>query len=362
MNQAATAMGSDGASAAQQARLAAQQAQQALAGASDELARERAQQIQRQVARLADRAGELYEQQAAAERQLQQGVKSGTLGEGPRFSLPLGDDSSYGATPQARLTEQKRELSDGVQRLGDQIASAAQQYHAEAPQTSQALNDAARGLADSGTVSRLEIEVQSINEGGASRVVAGDAAVTQALGELRQRLQLAAGEATRAAEAASARPDPVADELARLRALRGRLQQLADAAQLQASGPRGTSGRGGAGAAGVMGATDVASAGRAVAAGAAGVVPLLRAQGADAQQLAQIQRLSRQLGEAAIVTGRAQRLAEQLRGEIDVLDALEAQLIGRGQPQEAIRAAAQDRGAEQYREAVAEYYRQLSRQ
>jgi hypothetical protein len=416
MNQAAGAMHSDTADTAAQARLAAQQAQlaqQALAGASTELARQRAQQIEQQVAQMAERAGQLYTQQAAAQRQLQAiakadaspripgfaGVPSGQPQPGRPDSQPGQSGQSSGPSEQEQLTEQKRELSAGVLRLSDRIASAAQQFHGEAPEVARSLGDASRALSDSGVISRLDIETQYINEGGAAYVAGSDAAVTAALRDLHQRLQLAAGVASHGTAGASPQRDPLTDELARLRTLRSQLQQLADAAQSSTPGARaaatgtargtapGTASGGAIGSAGAGAGTgtgtgaagggtggfngallgggglgELASGQRAVAAGAAGLVPLLRAQGADERQLAQIDRLARQLGEANIVTGRALALAQQLRGQINVLDELELQLAQRGQSQQAIRAAVDNRGAEQYQQAVAEYYRQLSRQ
>src|SRR6185437_3540592 len=99
-----------------------------------------------------------------------------------------------------------------------------------------------------------------------------------------------------------------------------------------------------------------------VAAGAARLLPLLRAQGANAQELASVQRLARTLGDSPpLPAGRAPDV-QRLRSEVDLLDALELQLEGRAAAGQPTRTAVAGRGAEQYQGAVAEYYRQLSRQ
>jgi len=99
-----------------------------------------------------------------------------------------------------------------------------------------------------------------------------------------------------------------------------------------------------------------------VAAGVARLEPVLRAQGANARELATVERLARALGESPLRSGGRAPDVQQLRGEVDLLDALELQLERRADEGEAIRTAVSGRGAEQYQSAVAEYYRQLSRQ
>jgi hypothetical protein len=446
MQRATQAMGGDSAAAAEQARRAAQQAQQALSGAGTELARERAQVMQQQVAELAARAEQLYHQQADTQQRLlaalrsqadagaqgargkaasegagasnrADGGRSGPFGPfgpfGPRNRL--GPSSPWGGprpdelseAQRAQLTDQTRQLSAGVQRLGDEAAASAEQYRRDAPATAAALNSAANAVNEprpcltprfsaSGCslVDQLDAAAQYINEGAARDIAPGEGALTDALRELRDRLQAAQAAAGQAALAANAPADPVTDELARLRALRSQLQQNANAAQLArngaapaqaAGGGRSSQGvaRGAAGAANGAGAGGLSGGGlggllaggvgglgglgalddgrRTVATGAAALVPLLRAQGVDAASLDRIARLSRQLQEG-LGTGREGPLAEQLRGEITLLDQLELQLTRRGQSEQAIRAAVANRGAERYQEAVAEYYRQLSRQ
>jgi hypothetical protein len=298
MGQAQAAMNSGGADAAARARDAAQQAQRSLTGAGTQLARERAQAMQQAVGALADQADRLYTQQAAAQAALQAVAAARTARAGtapPRPGQAAG--GVPGGTQQAQLAQQKRELSDGVQRLGDQIAAAASRYHGDSPSTAAALDDAGQVLADSGLADRLGIAAQYIDQGQAAYLAPGEGAVTQGLRELHQRLQAAARTAGGAIAAAQAVPDALAAQLADVRTRRMQLQRQADAAQ-------------------------AASGGR----------------------------------------GRDAAVTAQLRGQITQLEQRELELERREQPGQAIRAAVSDAGAEQYQDAVAEYYRQLNRQ
>ncbi|MGH8205691.1 MAG: hypothetical protein ACRETK_02835, partial [Steroidobacteraceae bacterium] len=76
----------------------------------------------------------------------------------------------------------------------------------------------------------------------------------------------------------------------------------------------------------------------------------------------QLQRLAdaKQAGSGG--AGRDAAVTAQLRMQIAQLEQLELQLERREQPEPAVRAAVASPGAEQYRDAVAEYYRQLGRQ
>ncbi|MGH8141170.1 MAG: hypothetical protein ACREU2_01420, partial [Steroidobacteraceae bacterium] len=290
MGQAEAAMRAGGSDGAARARSAAQQAGNALSGAGTQLARERAQAMQQSIGALAGRAGQLYSQQAAAQADLQSAAaaaaRRGTHGNGV-----------LDRAQQAQLTQQKQQLSAGVERLGDQIAAAATRYRRDSPQTSAALTGAGRVVADNGLVDRLGNAALAIGQGQSGYVLPGEAGVTQAMRELRDRLQSAARTAGGAVAGARALPDALATQLSQVRARRIQLQRLADAKQ----------------------------------AGSAGA-------------------------------GRDAPVSAQLRMQISQLEQRELQLERREQPEPAVRAAVTNPGADQYREAVAEYYRRLGRQ
>ncbi len=298
MGQAEAAMRADDADAGARARGAAQQAQGALAAAGTQLARARAQAMQQNIDALADQAGRLYSQQAAIQAELQAAAAGATRAgtRAPAGGVPepggLLDDAQ-----QARLVQQKQDLSAGVERLGDQIDAAAERYHRDSPQTAQALTDARRVVADNDLTDRLGDAALAIDQGQGSSELQGEGVVTQGLRELRDRLQRAARTADGALATAQEPPDALAAQLAQVRTRRIQLQRLADAQQ---------AGGGGAG-------RDVA-------------------------------------------------VTAQLRAQITQLERLELQLERREQPGQAVRAAVANPGAEQYRDAVADYFRQLGRQ
>ncbi|HEX4051812.1 MAG TPA: hypothetical protein VHY19_13130 [Steroidobacteraceae bacterium] len=356
MGDASQASGAGGAAGAMHtdAPAAARRAQQALSEAASELARERAQQLQQSVSQLAERAAQLQGQQAASAQALQKVEGADGLG-------------------QRALADQKRSLSAAVRQLDDAIAAEARAHREDAPATAAALGSAQATSRQADLANRLDIAAQALDLGAARAVLPREAQITQGLAEVQRQLQAAARIAGQGSLTAGARADPLADELARLRTLRSQLQQQANAAQSEAtSAAAGTANPltahpKHARATGPTNPTlaDATLAGptsAGVAAGAARLLPLLRAQGANAHELATVQRIARTLGDSPpLPAGRAPDV-QRLRGEVDLLDALELQLERRAAAGQPTRTAVAGRGAEQYQRAVAEYYRQLSRQ
>ena len=109
-----------------------------------------------------------------------------------------------------------------------------------------------------------------------------------------------------------------------------------------------------------------ASDSRQVAASATSLLPLLRARGASAQDLQRISELSRQLGTIGTLGAgeRGEAMAARLQEQVALLEQLELQSRAQRRPggEQAIRAAVNDPVSDAYKAAVAEYYRQLSRE
>ena len=391
MDQAGTAMRGDSSDAGARARAATAAAQHALAGVGTELARERSQAMRAAIGDMAANADQLYAHQAAVERELQSAYAGGTRG------------ASTGLTPsqQDRLAQQKQELSAGVQQLQQRIGDAARQYRPDSPEAAQALQQASHGIDESELRDRLDLAGQFIAQGRAAYVAPSESASTEALRALREQLaqaQAAAGASTPVSA------DALADELGRVRALREQLQRLADASRALANGGAGqaasTSGgggndlgggaspggqgsrrdlaqpRAGYGAGGGLLADNTppspeahalgpASDSRQVAASATSLLPLLRARGASAQDLQSIDELSRQLGAIGTLGAgeRGEAMAAQLQEQVALLEQLELRLArSAAGGEQAIRAAVNDPVSDAYKAAVAEYYRQLSRE
>src|SRR6185437_6405792 len=290
MGEASQAAGTGGAAGTMHgdAPAAAQRAQQALSDAASELSRERAQQLQQSLAQLAARAAQLQGQQAASAQALQS-VEGNGLG-------------------QRALADQKRALSSGVRQLDDAIAAAARAHREDAPGTAAALAHAQAAIRQGNLADRLDIAAQALDAGSVRAALPGERQLTQGLAEVQRQLQQAARIAGQGTAPAGAGANQLADELARLRALRSQLQQQANAAQSAGTGAAASS-------------APASSAG--VAAGATRLLPLLRAQGANTQELATVQRLARTLGDSPpLPAGRAPDV-QRLRSEVDLLDALE---------------------------------------
>ena len=330
------------------AQAAARRAQQALSEASSELARERAQQLQQSVAQLAQRAAQLEQQQAASAQALQSVEGADGLG-------------------QRALADQKRALSADVRQLDDAIAAQARAHREDAPATAAALAGAQAAIRGANLAGRLDIAAQALDVGAARSVLPGEKQVTRGLAEVQRQLQAAARIAGQGATPPGASADPLAAELARLRTLRSQLQQQANAAQGVGTSPTESATKPSTAHAkpaspspanaNLAGTTNAG-----VAAGATRLLPLLRAQGANAHELATVQRIARTLGESPPLAAGRTPDVQRLRSEVDLLDALELQLEQRAAAGQPTRTAIEGRGAEQYQGAVAEYYRQLSRQ
>lgn len=369
MDQAGAAMRQSDQGAAERAARAAQQAQQALSDAGTAVTQQRLAAMQRAVGGLAARANELLAQQSSSAAALQGALRSGSARQG-----------NLDPALQDRLADIKRNLSTGVQQLSQQIDDTARDYRDADGATAQALQEANRALAQSDVRNQLDTAAQFLAQRRGAYVAPSEDSVTQSLRELHEQLQRAASAAV-VARATPSATDPVASQLARIRALRAQAEQRADQQARASGGQSGGSSAAAAGSAngsgsppggggvvsggllgGAPGTGDVAGTPGAVASDVGGLLPLLRARGASTQDLDAISRLTRQLG--ALGNGRSATMAAQLRDEESLLEQLELRLEHAASPgsESAARAAVTDPASDRYREAVAEYYRQLSRQ
>jgi hypothetical protein len=358
MDQARTAMdGSGGEAAAERARRAEADAQRQLAGANSELARAREQAIQASIAEMAARAGRMYDRQAATDTQVQNALRAAANRKSD--SAAAGLDIAQ----QARLADDKRDLGMQLQRLQGDIATAARRYRNDAPEAAHALEQAGRDLQESDLQGRLTIAAQFIEQGRAAYVAASESAVTDGMRGLRDQLQHAAS----LAGARTAAPaDPIANALARVQNLREEVQGLANA-NLQRAPGAAQSGRGPQGAGGGP-LTDAAlpRAGldgdlRDVARGVESIRGFLRERGMSARDVQAMSNLAQQLSLVG-VSGRGEELARELSDGAELLEQLEVQLARADRPgsTSSVRAAVSEPVTEEYKEAVAEYYRQLS--
>ena len=369
---------------ANRAARAAKDASEQLANARGQLNEQQQANEQRSLQNLAERAAGIYNSQAASDTQLQQALRS--LGG----SQPGSDPSSGGLSfsQQRQLAADKRALALRYLQLQSDLANQTQRLKTSAPTTAATLEQAQQELRDAQVDTRIALAAQYIERGRAAYIAPSESMVTDELRNLRDTLQrvAATGPATGVTEQQDAR---FAQTLAEVQRLRQELQQQVANAQraaaagasaqggaAQAGGARpatvsgaptggATSPRGGGVSEGLENAPSVApaalagelrNAGRAASA----VGPLLAGQGASQQEVEQLRSLAQQL-QGARLGERGDALEQELRRNLGLLEQLELRMR-RTAAKQPLRAGVTEPGARDDEDAVAEYYRQLSRQ
>ena len=346
---------------------AADEAHRQLTGARAQVAEESRREMQQSFGEMTEQASTLYEQQADIDAELQEAVRRALEArrEGRR-------GFGSGLTPEQReeMSQTKRDMREDLQGLERDMQAAAQQYRDHAADAARELAEAASELRESNVESRLGVAAEYIENNSAAYIASSESAVTDALGELRDRLR-------RAQSLAEGAGQPGATDferaLADTRALREELQRLAAGA--------GTEGR----AYGEFGDGDVwnmptqpAVIGPAIgptilprielraadtARAVRRLIPELRARNLNPAEIDEIRELTRQL-ELARFDGNADLLAREFNAALALLEQLELRLA-QGTQADArgtVRTAVAEPIPTEYKDAVAEYYRRLSRE
>lgn len=197
------------------AQRAAAEAQRQLTGASDAVARNQRQSLQNSLNSLVTQAGNLYEQQTQFDRRLQDTVQQlrnqGADDAGPRD-----------LTAQERqLAVDKRAIATRLQHLRRDMLTTQRQLKEQAPQTVQQLGAATDNLDKNKIDQRIATAATYIDRGAASFVVASESLVTDSLRALRDDLRQAAAQGT-GSSVDNHRTDAA---LVQVRALRQQLEQ-----------------------------------------------------------------------------------------------------------------------------------------
>jgi hypothetical protein len=322
-----------------------------LGGASQQLSQQRQESMRTQLSALSEQAEASYATQAALEEQLQESASAAA-------NARTRTDSSAGlnAEQRKRMAERKRALSATVQKLEQDLSAAARRWRTESPSQAESATQAGQLLSQGQIQNQLTQSAQYIERGLAAFVVPRESAVTDTLRDVRDELR-AAQSGTQGATEAQRNNRTLQEALARVQQLRQQVQQLANA---QATGQQGQQGQvpqaGGATPAGVQ--REIGNAARQVG----GVAPMLRGQGAGAKAAEQVIDLARQL-QGVNLGGRGEQLGRQLNVSLTLLEQLEQKLAqtARGANQQSVRTAVTEPVADAYKDAVAEYYRQLSK-
>ena len=356
MNEAAAGMQGD--ADPQALERAAREAQRQLQGVREEVLQEQQRAMQAALADMNRRAGDLYEGQRRLERELDDAVVQ-ALADSDRASSGLSREQEWS------LAQAKRDLQADLQALDQDIQTTAQRYREMQPDTAQALNRAAQELREAEVESRLAVAAEYIEWGSAAYIVSSESAVTRALEDLRDNLAEAQA---RAGGSAVPPTDPLNNALAQTRAMRRELQRLAggdsDAQQplrfgeieqyeegRQTGDPQAPSGR--------QLAAELDSTARTVRS----LIPRLRIAGVTHEEVDEIRRLTAQL-ELAQFQGNPALLEREYLKALQLLEQLELQLANgaRREGTGTVRTAVAESVPSDYQEAVAEYYRRLSRE
>jgi len=386
---------------------AANEASRQLEGARDQVAQDQQQSMQQSFENMASTASGLYQDQLRMERELQDAVKRALAARAEQRQ-----SSGLSRQQEQELAAEKRAMNEQIQGLQRDIHNTVEQYRAQSPEAVQELEQARELLRRSQMEERLYIAAEYIAAGAAPYVAGSESAVTQALSELRERLQRAQSAAAGTELAAENSLDRT---LARTRALRQELEQLPRSGeQAQAGGSEqgdqsgqqndaqaGTQpGQQSEGQAGTQaGGQQDSQAGTTAGAGGYGawdgnsnrgryninaedwnqfgrnlnetaqeirqMLPELRNQNMTIEELNAITDLTRQLEQRhAFSSNRNEEILQQeYLAALSLLEQLELSLDAgaRSKDPANVRTTSAEQIATEYKDAVAEYYRRLSR-
>ncbi len=363
MNEAGTPTGDD--FDRERLQRAADEAHRQLTGARAQIAEASRRAMQQSFADMTEQATDLYEQQASIEEELQAAVRRAleARGEGRgRFN------SGLTLERREELAQLKRDMREALQGLEREMQAAAQQYRDNAVDAARELAEAAIELRESNIESRLSVAAEYIENNSAAYIAGSENAVTDGLGELRDRLRHAQSLAESAGRAGDTDFDRA---LAETRALREQLQRLAAGAAPDGWGY----GEFGDGDVWNM-PTQPAVIGPAIgptilprielrvddtARAIRRLIPQLRARNLNPAEIDEVRELTRQL-ELARFDGNANLLAREFNTALALLEQLELRLAQGAQADDpgTVRTAVAEPIPTEYKDAVAEYYRRLS--
>ena len=225
----------------EQARRAIEQARRQLQEALEQMTAERQAAAAESFSDLAERARELYANQRQAASDLQRALQDAVDDQvANRGALRGGIDRRTAM----ELAERKYELQQELEALERDIQRVAQQFRNQTPGASAELNEALAGLQQSQAIVRLGYAADGIRQGAAAQVAATDAVTTSALRDLETETEQALALATReAVEGERAAPDPNAELVAEIQAVRRQLAMLTEAQNPGQQGQQGQQGQ-----------------------------------------------------------------------------------------------------------------------
>jgi hypothetical protein len=213
--------GQQGQMTPEQMQRAIEQARRQLQEALQQLTAERQVAVGAAFEDLAQRSGQVYEEQRQVANDLQQALRDAAGGDASSRRGALPDDQAQ------EIAERKYALEQQLQQLEEDIQRVAQQFNQQTPEASQELRDALADLQAVQTRERLGYGGDAILSGRASQVSAIDPVTTSALRDLERNVEQAQALANaEAVEGEVTEPDPNAELVTELQALRRQLAEL----------------------------------------------------------------------------------------------------------------------------------------
>ncbi|OGT76213.1 MAG: hypothetical protein A3I78_11405 [Gammaproteobacteria bacterium RIFCSPLOWO2_02_FULL_56_15] len=349
MNEAAQNMERD--ADPEQMRRAAEEAQRQLLGARDQLSQTQQEAMQQSFREMRDQADRLYRRQTRVDEVLQNAVRRALAAREDSVRMESGLDPLQ----EIQLADEKGAMSEDLQRLQREMQTASREYVAVAPEAVRELNTATGKLREAEIDSRMSIAAEYIRMGAAAYIASSESLVTETLRELREGLE-------RAQTLAQGEVNPGQDQMdrtiAQARQLRRDMQGLQENAatggvdgwrtdfnappeELRASLERGV---------------------RDTARAVWSAMPELQRRGVSPGVLDDIRRIASLLDMSRF--SRNNRILErEYNSVLTLLEQLEYQLQegARSDRPPSVRSAVPEQIPGEYRNAVAEYYRRLSR-
>jgi hypothetical protein len=375
---------------------AAQEAGNQLEGAREEVARGQQQSMEQSFENMASKANELFEDQKRMEQELQQAVKR-ALAEREQTGQV---GSGLSRADEARLASEKKEMTEKLQGLEQDIHASVEQYDNSLPEAVSELEDAREIISKSQLSERLYVASEYIAYGAAPYIAGSESAVTQALNDITEKLNRARNVADGAELADSNSLDRTLEQT---RGLRKELEQLTRQGQGQPSenesqlatgeqqvaegqasaNPGEDAGQnpGGNAIGGVWDgnpnragpAIDRASWDRLgenlseTARAINNVIPELRDQDLSLEDINEIRTLTQQLQQQFAFSGDGNNeniIEQEYLATLSLLEQLELRLDAgmRNNEPASVRSSAAETISSEYKDVVAEYYRRLSRE
>ncbi len=391
----------------EQMRRAIEEARRQLDRALEQMTAQRQAAAEEAFSDLSDRSGDLFDEQRQVAAELQQVARRflEARGRGESERNLLSPEEAYD------LAERKWAMQQELESLEQDIQKVAQQFRGQTPGASEELQDSLVDLQQSQAIARLGDAATRIRYGGALEAAALEGITTTALDDLQRGTERALALASRESrEGLQPEPDPTAELLAELQSLRRELAQARQAGdqsqqgqggqpgQGQAQGGQpgqpGQPGQGGQQSGGAFGGNRFGGGGglydplrRGVGVwDPAGIATFdansqaeledrleeagrdllalgsrLRTEGLTAEELEAVRRLGDSLRSG--LTGNPELIEQEFLAMLSLVEQLELQLAQNafGADESGVRTEAPAQVAQGYRDAVAEYFRRLSR-